>query len=143
MKFNPKEQELPFEGFNYGNRSYIRCIKDLDSQNKNGYGLLGTFMEKGEDEYNEGELYLSCSRGGEKDIYHLFTVENDEFKLLKTSSAQKGAVRTLWDTMEDFLSQRPVKSPQQLLNIVLEEEQNRDALKEFSMYLMKYATGGL
>ena len=138
MKFNPKEETLPFEGFNYGNRSYIRLIEDLDSQNKNGYGLIGSFMEKGEDEYEEGKLYLSCSRGGEKDIYHLFTIENDKPKLLKISSAQKGAVRYLWDTMEEFLSQRPVKSPQQLLNVVLEVEQNREALKDFALFLLEY-----
>ncbi|MBO5476240.1 MAG: hypothetical protein J6A15_00615 [Clostridia bacterium] len=142
MKFNPKEEKLPFENFNFGGRGYIRRIDDLDQNNKNGYGLLGGFMERGEDEYENGKLYLSCSRGGEKDVYHLFTIKEDKPVLLKVSYAQKGAVRTLWDKMDEFLSQRESKSNVQLLDIILKEEQSRDRLKEFATFLMEFAVTG-
>ena len=64
MKFNPKKQILPFEDFNfkkkeYGKKSYIRRIDDLDERKgKNGFALIGTFMNYGEDEYEENKLYL-------------------------------------------------------------------------------------
>lgn len=141
MKFNPKNQKLPFEDFCYGKRGYIRYIDDLDNTNRNGYGLIGGFMARDEDEYKENKLYLSCSRGGEKEIYHLFTIKKDAPLLLATSKAQKGAVSILWKHMEDFLNKRTKKSPQQLLNMLLEQEQDRKTLKEVAFLILELKGG--
>ena len=141
MKFNPKCEKLPFEDFCYGKRGYIRYIDDLDNTNKNGYGLIGGFMARDEDEYKENKLYLACSRGGEKEIYHLFTIKDDTPTLLATSKAQKGAVSTLWKHMEAFLDERPKKTPQQLLNMLLEVEQDRTTLKELAFLILELKGG--
>lgn len=138
MKFNFKNDTLPFEGFDFGGRSYCKVVKDLDAtKGRNGFGLIGDFVPKKEDiELEDGELYLSVSRGGETDVTHLFTIKDGKPSLIKMSKAQKGAIRTLWGAMEEFIAQRPKKSPQQLLNLLLEEEPNRDVLREVAMLIM-------
>lgn len=139
MKFNFKEDKMPFDGYDFGGRSYAKEIKDLNpSQGKNGYGIIGDFLSKKEDvELEEGHLYLSVSRGSDKEITHLFTIKEDKPVLIKQSEAQKGAIRTLWNSMESFLDERPKKSPQQLLNFLLEQESDRKTLKELAFLIMQ------
>lgn len=141
MKFNFKKDKLPFDGYDFGGRSYAKEIKDLNpSQGKNGFGIIGDFLSKKEDvELEEGHLYLCVSRGGEKEITHLFTIKDGKPSLIKKSEAQKGAIRTLWDAMESFLDQRPTKSPQQLLNLLLgqDPQPSRKTLKEVAMLIME------
>lgn len=138
MKFNFSEDKLPFDGYNFGGRSYAKEIIDLDpNKGKNGYGIIGDFISKKEDvELEENHLYLVVSRGGDTDITHLFTIKDDKPSLIKESKAQRGAIRTLWGAMEEFIAQRPKKSPQQLLNSLLEQEQNREVLREVAMLIM-------
>lgn len=138
MKFNFKTDKLPFDGFEFGGRSYAKEIADLDAdKGKNGYGIIGNFIPKDEDvDLKDGHLYLSVSRGGESDVTHLFTIKDDKPLLIKESKAQRGAIRILWDEMEKFIEQRPKKSPQQLLNWVKEQEQDRETLKQLGMLLL-------
>lgn len=139
MKFNFSKDKMPFDGYDFGGRSYAKEIKDLDpNKGKNGYGIIGDFLSKKEDvELEENHLYLSVSRGGDSDITHLFTIKKNKPVLLKTSKAQRGAIRTLWDEMESFLDERPKKSPQQLLNLLLKEEQDRKTLNELAVLIMQ------
>ena len=142
MKINLKKDNLPFEGFNFKGRSYCREIADIKPNCKNGYGIIGDFVEKKEEtELENGKLYISVSRGGEKEITHLFTIENDEPKLIKTSKAQKGAIRSLWDEIENFIANRPTKSAKQLADMVLQEVSltNNDLLYEVANLIVSKA----
>ena len=140
MKFDFSKDKLPFEGFAFGGRSYAREVVDLNSLQKNGNGIIGDFLpRKGECELKENHLYLAVSRGGDKEITHLFTITNNKPSFIKESKAQKGAIKSLWKAMEDFLAQRPQKSPQQLLNLLLEQDPqpSRKTLKEVAMLIME------
>ena len=139
MKFNFKDDKLPFDGYDFGGRSYAKEINDLNpNKGKNGYGIIGDFLSKKEDvELEENHLYLAVSRGGEADVTHLFTIKDGKPSLIKESKAQRGAIRTLWGAMEDFIAQRPKKSPQQLLNMLLDAEENRATLREVAMLIME------
>lgn len=142
MKINFKKDVLPFEDFNFKGRSYCREISDIKPNCKNGYGLIGDFVEKKkETELENGKLYISVSRGGDKEITHLFTIENDEPKLLKTSKAQKGAIKSLWSEIEKFIANRPTKSAKQLADMVLSEVSltNNDLLYEVANLIVSKA----
>lgn len=152
MKYDKEEQglyidltteELPFNGYFIGSRNYIRRIDDINpKKGKNGFGLIGYFEDKKSAILFDDVLYLSCAReDGKKDIYHLFTIKQGEPTLIKSSKAQKGAVRTMWQTIEDFLKQRPKKSLQQLFNIIIAEETDKKRLQEFAVALHSYTMG--
>lgn len=140
MKFNFKNDKLPFDGYDFGGRSYAKEIRDLDpNKGKNGYGIIGDFLSKKEDvELEEKHLYLAVSRGGDIDITHLFTIKDGKPLLIKESKAQKGAIRTLWSEMEEFIANRPKKSVQQLKNLVLAEETNKEVIHQLAVELLQY-----
>lgn len=140
MKFNFKNDKLPFNGYDFGGRSYAKEIKDLDpTKGKNGYGIIGDFLSKEESiELEEGHLYLTVSRGGESDVTHLFTIKDGKPSLIKESKAQRGAIRTLWNEMEEFIANRPKKSVQQLKNLVLAEETNKEVIHQLAIELLQY-----
>ena len=122
MKINFSKDKLPFENFDFGGRSYCRVINDIKPNQKNGYGLIGDFVPKKEStNLEDGKLYLSVSRGSDKEVTHLFTIKNDKPSLIATSTKQKGAIKDLWDDIEQFIANRPKKSVKQLIDMVLAE----------------------
>lgn len=139
MKFNPRSEKLPFKNFCFGKRGYIRRIDDINPKQKNGYGLIGEFMPRDECEYEENKLYLSCSRGKDKEVYHLFTIQKDAPKLLKTSTAQKGAVRILWDDIASFIENQPKKSANVLADKILSETKDFDTLYKVAQIIVSEA----
>lgn len=152
MKYNKKEEslsinlleeELPFDGYFIGSRNYYRRIDDINPrQGKNGYGLIGTFEDKKDGMLFDDVLYLACCREKDKkDTYFLFTIKKGKPFLIEQSKAQKGAIRNMWDTIEEFLSKRPKASLQQLFNAVIELETDLRTLEEFSIALHSYSLG--
>ena len=142
MQFNFKTDKLPFENFNFGGRSYCRMIDDIKPNQKNGYGLIGDFVPKKEQiNLEDGKLYLSVSRGGEKEVTHLFTIQDNEPVLIATSNKQKGAIKELWDEIEQFIQNRPQKSAKQLIDMVLAEVNlsNNDMLYEIAQGIVNQA----
>ena len=146
-------KDKPIETFSRatrGKKGWAKEVIDLNNSQKNGYGVIGDWIELGdcETELKEGHLYLDCSSVWNEDEnqnifkYHLFTVENDTVKVIKVSKAQRGWAKTLWNDMATFLANREVKSLQQLLNIVLEQETNKEQLMRFGHYLSNWVITG-
>lgn len=122
MEINFKKDTLPFDGFNFGGKSYCREIKDIKpNARKNGFALIGDFVEKKKPTtLDNGKLYLCVSRGGEKEKTHLFTIENNKPVLINDSDAQKKVVEELWDDIVNFIANRPKKTNKQLADYVVD-----------------------
>lgn len=152
MKYDEQEQgiriclnkeKLPFDGYFIGSQNYYRRIDDINpKKGKNGFGLMGTFEDKRSTILFDGVLYLAvCREQGERNLHFLFTVKNKKLKLIKSSKAQKGAIKSMWDDIEKFIAQRPKVSLQELFNTVDSLGADLRTLEEFSIALHSYAMG--
>ncbi|MBO5476241.1 MAG: hypothetical protein J6A15_00620 [Clostridia bacterium] len=137
------EEELPFNGYFIGSKNYYRRIDDINpKKGKNGFGLMGVFEDKRSTILFDGVLYLAvCREQDEKTLHFLFTVENKEFKLIKCSKAQKGAIRLMWNNIAEFIAQKPKVTLQELFNAIDSLGADLRTLEEFSIALHSYAMG--
>ena len=137
------EEELPFNDYYIGGRNYYRRIDDINpKKGKNGFGLIGDFEDKKSTILFDDFLYLAvCREQGQKDLYYLFTVKNGEITLIKHSKAQKSAIRSMWNDIEEFIKNRPKVSLQELFNLVVSTNADLKTLRNFSVALHSYAMG--
>lgn len=143
LRISLNEEELPFDGYFIGSRNYYRRIDDVNpKKGKNGFGLIGDFEDKRSTILFDDILYLAVCRGdNKKEINFLFTIKQGVPTLIKCSKAQKGAVRSMWNDIEEFIANRPKVSLQQLFNAVIECGADLHTLEEFSVALHSYAIG--
>lgn len=86
---------------------WLKTVERLDKNVKNGYSLVGEFVEAGdfEQEYDEG-IYLDCNKEGSgkktQQDYRLFRFRDGKVRLLDMviDGKQSWAV-DLWDALED------------------------------------------
>ena len=130
-----------YRGRNAHKNGYAKEIRKLDNHNKNGYGLIGDFISLTNSkptELKENSLYLDCSRGEtwKDDTFHLFTVKDGKVVLIDKAHS----IRDLWETMEDFLTERDGVSLYQLFERVTSLTNDKTILNEFADFLKEYTT---
>ena len=88
---------------------WFKTITKLDKTVKNGYSLVGDFVQAGdfEEEYSDG-LYLDCNKEGSakkaQQDYRLFRFRDGKVRLLDmVIDGKQGWAVDLWDTVEDEL----------------------------------------
>ena len=119
---------------------YAKHIKNIDSHQKNGYGLIGDFISLTESKKTrlyEDELYIDCTRSETdytEDIYHLFTIRDGKVCLL----AKANRIKDIWDDIESFISKKEKTSLHTLFSVITDITQDRDVLREFAQYLQEY-----
>lgn len=122
---------------------YAKHIKNINSHQKNGYGLIGDFISLTESKKTrlyENELYLDCTRSEtnyKDDIYHLFTIKDSKVCLL----AKGNSIKEIWNDIESFISQKEKTSLHTLFSCVTDFTQDKSVLKEFAQYLKEYCDG--
>ena len=87
----------------------LKTITKLDKTVKNGYSLVGDFVQAGdfEEEYSDG-LYLDCNKEGSakkaQQDYRLFRFRDGKVRLLDmVIDGKQGWAVDLWDAVEDEL----------------------------------------
>ena len=88
---------------------WLKTITKLDKTVKNGYSLVGDFVQAGdfEEEYSDG-LYLDCNKEGRakkaQQDYRLFRFRDGKVRLLDmVIDGKQGWAVDLWDAVEDEL----------------------------------------
>lgn len=86
---------------------WLKTVDKLDKSVKNGYSLVGDFVEAGdfEHEYDEG-IYLDCNKEGTakktQQDYRLFRFRDGKVRLLDmVIDGKQGWAVDLWDALED------------------------------------------
>lgn len=88
---------------------WLKTVIKLDKTVKNGYSLVGDFVQAGdfEEEYSDG-LYLDCNKEGSakkaQQDYRLFRFRDGKVRLLDmVIDGKQGWAVDLWDAVEDEL----------------------------------------
>ena len=88
---------------------WLKTVDELDKSVKNGYSLVGDFVNAGdfEEEYSEG-LYLDCNKEGTTKKaqldYRLFRFRDGKVRLLDMIiDGKQGWAVDLWDAVEGEL----------------------------------------
>ena len=88
---------------------WLKTVEQLDKSVKNGYSLVGDFVQAGnfEEEYSEG-IYLDCNKEGSakkpQQDYRLFRFRDGKVRLLDmVIDAKQGWAVELWDALEGEL----------------------------------------
>ena len=88
---------------------WLKTVDELDKSVKNGYSLVGDFVQAGdfEEEYSEG-LYLDCNKEGTAKKaqldYRLFRFKDGKVRLLDmVLDGKQGWAVDLWDAVEGEL----------------------------------------
>lgn len=88
---------------------WLKTVDELDKSVKNGYSLVGDFVNAGdfEEEYSEG-LYLDCNKEGTAKKaqldYRLFRFRDGKVRLLDmVINGKQGGAVDLWDAVEGEL----------------------------------------
>jgi hypothetical protein len=88
---------------------WLKTVEELDKSVRNGYSLVGDFVQAGnfEAEYSEG-IYLDCNKEGTakkpQQDYRLFRFKDGKVRLLDmVIDAGQGWATDLWDAVEDEL----------------------------------------
>ena len=88
---------------------WLKTVIKLDKTIKNGYSLVGDFVQAGdfEEEYSDG-LYLDCNKEGSakkaQQDYRLFRFRDGKVRLLDmVIDGKQGWAVDLWDAVEDEL----------------------------------------
>ena len=88
---------------------WLKTIDELDKSVRNGYSLVGDFVQAGnfEAEYDEG-IYLDCNKEGTskkpQQDYRLFRFSDGKVRLLDmVIDAGQGWAVDFWDAVEDEL----------------------------------------
>ncbi len=88
---------------------WLKTIDELDKSVRNGYSLVGDFVQAGnfEAEYSEG-IYLDCNKEGTakkpQQDYRLFRFRDGKVRLLDmVIDAGQGWAVDLWEAVEDEL----------------------------------------
>lgn len=85
---------------------WLKTVDQLDKSVKNGYSLVGDFVQAGdfEHEYDEG-IYLDCNKEGTakktQQDYRLFRFRDGKVRLLDmVIDGKQGWAVDLWDALE-------------------------------------------
>ena len=86
---------------------WLKTVEKLDKSVKNGYSLVGEFVQAGdfEEEYQEG-VYLDCNKEGTskkpQQDYRLFRFKDGNVRLLDmVIDGGQGWAPELWEAVED------------------------------------------
>lgn len=105
------------------NKGWMKTIVSLDKTKKNGYSLIGEFVNAGvrKNDYNAG-LYLNCNKGEDGIVYQLIKVTDDEdIELLQTlENPGRGWAVELWEKIDEHLDYDALKPsyPDKFLNLM-------------------------
>ena len=88
---------------------WLKTVEKLDKSVKNGFSLVGEFVQAGdfEENYDEG-LYLDCNKEGSakkpQQDYRLFRFRDGKVRLLDmVIDGSQGWAVDLWEAVEDEL----------------------------------------
>ena len=88
---------------------WLKTVEKLDKSVKNGFSLVGNFVQAGdfEENYDEG-LYLDCNKEGNpkkpQQDYRLFRFRDGKVRLLDmVIDGSQGWAVDLWEAVEDEL----------------------------------------
>ena len=88
---------------------WLKTVEQLDKSVKNGYSLVGDFVQAGnfEEEYHEG-IYLDCNKEGSAKKpqldYRLFRFKDGKVRLLDmVIDGKQGWAVDLWDALDGEL----------------------------------------
>lgn len=102
------------------NKGWMKTIVGLDKTKKNGYSLIGDFVNAGtrKNDYDAG-LYLNCNKG-EHIVYQLIKVTEDEDVILlqELTDPGRGWAVEFWEKIDENLDENALRPsyPDRFLN---------------------------
>lgn len=103
------------------NKGWMKSVVSLDKTKKNGYSLIGDFVNAGvrKNDYDAG-LYINCNKGEDGIVYQLIKVTDDEdIELLQTlENPGRGWAVEFWEKIDENLDYDVLKPsyPDKFLN---------------------------
>ena len=88
-------------------KGWAKSIETLNARQKNGYGLIGDWVNKNT-QLHEGQVYLDASpisSESNKIRYSVFTIKNQKLNIIAQTEKQQGWAKEIWDDVEFALAE--------------------------------------